>query len=258
MAKIALITGSTSGIGLVMARQFAASGYIVALNSFLDEEQATNIIENVKSVAKREVAYFKADLALEDRGSELVETVIEKFGQIDILINNAGVQKVAPIEQFTTKDWQQVRAISLDSAFFTMRAAIKDMKKRSFGRIINISSAHGLVASPFKSAYIAAKHGLIGLSKTVALEVAENGITVNAICPGYVQTPLVEKQLADQAKVYNISIDEVAQKIMLDNQPNKKFIQPEEVASLALYLCSDMAKSITGAAIAIDGGWTAK
>jgi 3-hydroxybutyrate dehydrogenase len=211
----------------------------------------------VHGVATGQVEYFQADLA-QGQGVDLVKMFIARFGQIDVLVNNAGVQKVSPVEEFPFEDWEQVRSVSLDGAFHTIRTALPGMKKQGRGRIINIVSAHGLVASPFKSAYVAAKHGVIGLTKTVALEVAEEGITVNAICPGYVLTPLVEKQLADQAKAHNISEEDVKNKIMLSPQPTKEFVQPEEVAAMVLYLAGDMARSITGASIAIDGGWTAR
>ncbi len=259
--KVVLVTGSTSGIGLGIAALFAANGYRVALNSFEAESDVGAAIDEVVSritgANGRDVAYFRADLADADSGATLVKEVISRFGRIDILVNNAGVQRVAPITELAPADWQRVRAVSLDGAFHTIRAALPGMQERNWGRIINIASAHGLVASPFKSAYVAAKHALVGLSKTVALEVAEKGITVNAICPGYVMTPLVEKQVADQARVHNMSPERVKREIMLAQQPTKRFITTEEVAALALYLCSDMSRSITGAAIAIDGGWTA-
>ena len=256
--KLVLITGSTSGIGLAIAKEFATKGYIVALNSFESEAQVSEVIFEVEAIAKNSVGYFCADLSKTNAGAELVKAVIKKFGQIDILVNNAGVQKVAPIEELKPSDWQAVRQISLDASFDTIRTAIVDMKKRNWGRIINISSVHGLVASKYKSAYIAAKHALIGLTKTVALEVAEKGITVNAICPGYVLTPLVQKQLKDQMKVHNMSEKQVIEQVMLANQPTKQFVKPQEISSMASYLCSDMARSITGTSIVIDGGWTAR
>jgi len=267
MNKAVLITGSTSGIGLVLAKRFLESGYDVGLNSFEPETEIKAALNEVNEAAKGQagssrtgaglVEYFQADLA-NNNGVELVEDFIKSFGRIDVLINNAGVQKVAPVEDLEHGEWEKIRAIGLDAAFQTIKGAVPAMKNQSFGRIINIASVHGLVASPFKSAYVAAKHGLLGLTKTVALEVAKSCITVNAICPGYVLTPLVEKQIDDQAKVHAISRDEVIETIMLAPQPTGKFVTPEEVAELALYLASDMARSITGTSIAVDGGWTAR
>lgn len=252
--KVVLVTGSTSGIGLAIARQFASEGYRVALNSFEPEEAVADAIADIDG----DTRYFSADLADGDAGARLVGAVIAHFGRIDVLVNNAGVQKVSPIEDFPPEDWDRIRAIILDGSFHTIRAAVPDMVGRGWGRIINIVSAHGLGASPYKSAYVAAKHGMIGLTKTVALEVAEKGVTVNAICPGYVWTPLVEKQLDDQAKTHKMSREEVIRTIMLAPQPTKQFVQVEEISSLASYLCGDMARSITGTALSIDGGWTAK
>ncbi len=254
---VALVTGSTSGIGLSIARQMATEGYLVAVNSFENERDIGDVMALFGEGENASAAYFKADLS-KGEGGRLVKEVIAHFGRIDILVNNAGVQKVAPVEEFPLADWDRVRAIALDGAFHTIRAAVPDMVKRNWGRIINIASAHGLVASPYKSAYVSAKHGLLGLTKTVALEVAQKGITVNAICPGYVLTPLVEKQLADQAEAHGISKERVKNEIMLAPQPTKQFVKVEEVAAMAAYLCSDMARSITGTSIAIDGGWTAR
>ena len=253
-----LVTGSTSGIGHAIAKKFAAIGYDVALNSFESEADAAAAIEDVKRDATARVGYFRADLADPEQSEALVGQVIEAFGRLDVLVNNAGVQKVAPIEDFPPADWDRIRAISLDSAFHTIRAAVPGMVQRGWGRIINVASAHGLRASPYKSAYVATKHGVVGLTKTVALEVAEKGITANAICPGYVWTPLVAAQVADQARVHGISEEDVVRTVMLAPQPTRQFVQPEEIAELAAYLCSDFARSITGSAISIDGGWTAK
>ena len=191
---VALVTGSTSGIGLSIARELAEKGYLVAVNSFENERDISDVMALFGEPGKGATAYFQADLSKKE-GGRLVKDVIARFGRIDVLVNNAGVQKVSPVEDFPLADWERVRAIALDGAFHTIRAAIPDMVGRNWGRIINIASAHALVASPFKSAYVSAKHGLVGLTKTVALEVAQKGITVNAICPGYVLTPLVEKQL---------------------------------------------------------------
>jgi 3-hydroxybutyrate dehydrogenase len=252
--KVALVTGSTSGIGLAIAHRLAAEGYRVALNSFEPQDAVADVLAGIDG----DVHYFQADLSKRDAGAKLVAAVVAHFGRIDVLVNNAGVQKVAPVEELSPEDWDRIRAISLDGSFHTIRAALPDMAARGWGRIINVASAHGLRASPFKSAYVATKHGLIGLTKTVALEVAEKGITVNAICPGYVWTPLVEQQLADQAKTHGMSKEDVVRNIMLAPQPTKQFVQVEEIASLAHYLCREMARSITGTAISIDGGWTAK
>ncbi len=253
--KAALVTGSTSGIGLGIARKLAAEGLDVALNSF--EADGSAAVAEVEEVAKGRVIYVSADLS-QRQGLRLVDDVISAFGRLDVLVNNAGVQKVAPVEEFDANDWERVTAIALDGTFHTTSRAIPGMVERGWGRIINIASAHGLVASPFKSAYVSAKHGVLGLTKTVALEVAEKGVTVNAICPGYVLTPLVEAQLKDQAKVHGISEDQVKREIMLAPQPTKQFVTVEEVAALAWFLCDDMARSITGTSIAMDGGWTAR
>lgn len=254
----ALVTGSTSGIGLSIARRFAILGFDVAVNSYEDEADANAALRGISEGADGQVRYFRADLADPAQSFGLVEQVIAAFGGLDILVNNAGVQKVAPIEALPAADWDRILAISLDSSFHTIRAAIPGMVARGWGRIINIASAHGLRASPFKSAYVATKHGIIGLTKTVALEVAERGVTVNAICPGYVWTPLVAQQVADQAKVHGISEDAVIRDIILAPQPTRQFVQPEEIAEMAAYLCGPLARSITGTAISIDGGWTAK
>jgi 3-hydroxybutyrate dehydrogenase len=256
-AHVVLVTGSSSGIGLAIASRFAALGHHVALNSFEPEAEAQAAIDAAGS-GGRSVRYFQADLGDPEQAAGLVPRVIGGWGRLDILINNAGIQKVSAIEQFPVADWDRILAVSLDSAFHTIRAAVPGMVERGWGRIINIASAHGLRASPFKSAYVATKHGVIGLTRTVALEVAEKGITVNAICPGYVWTPLVAKQVADQAKAHGISEKDVVRNIFLAPQPTKQFVQPEEIAELAVYLAGDMARSITGTAISIDGGWTAK
>ncbi|MCZ4346778.1 3-hydroxybutyrate dehydrogenase [Devosia neptuniae] len=255
--RVALVTGSTSGIGLSIASKFAAMGYDVAINSFEAEQDAGAALEAL-AASGANVRYFQSDLAKNGGGYDLVGAVVASFGQLDVLVNNAGIQKVAPIEEFPPSDWQRIVAVSLDSAFHTIRAALPGMAERGWGRIINIASAHGLRASPFKSAYVATKHAVVGLTKTVALETAEKGITVNAICPGYVWTPLVAAQVADQARVHGMSEEQVMREIILAPQPTRQFVQPEEIAEMAGYLCGDLARSITGSTISIDGGWTAK
>jgi 3-hydroxybutyrate dehydrogenase len=256
--RAVLVTGSTSGIGLAIARRYAELGLDVALNSFAPEAEMADAIAAVRAGATGRVAYFQADLADPEQSFALAGDVVAAFGRLDILVNNAGIQKVAPIERLPPADWDRVVATSLDSAFHTIRAALPGMVERGWGRIVNIASAHGLRASPFKSAYVATKHGVVGLTKAVALEVAEKGITVNAICPGYVWTPLVAQQVADQMRVHGLSQDEVVRNIFLGPQPTKRFVEVEEVAELCLYLSGEMARSITGTAISIDGGWTAK
>jgi len=256
--RTALVTGSTSGIGLAIAGKLAAIGYDVAINSFEAEAEIAGALAELRQVASGRIVYFQADLADAAASQHLVERVIAEFGELGVLVNNAGVQKVAAVEDFPPADWDRIVAVSLDSAFHTIRGAIPGMVARGWGRIINIASAHGLRASPYKSAYVATKHGVVGLTKTVALEVAEKGITVNAICPGYVWTPLVAQQVADQARVHKLSEDEVIRQVMLAPQPTRQFVQPEEIAELTAYLCSDWARSITGTTISIDGGWTAK
>lgn len=254
--KSAIITGSTSGIGLGIARAFAAQGVDVVLNGFGPADQ----IEATRSALEMEfgvrVLYSPADMSRPDQIAALARLTIEVFGGVDIIVNNAGIQHVAPVESFPDEKWDAIVAINLSSAFHLIKAVVPQMKTRGFGRIINVASAHGLTASPFKSAYVATKHGLIGLSKTVAIELAESGITSNTICPGYVKTPLVEQQIADQAKAHGISPEQVIRDVMLSHQARKAFVQVEELAALAVFLASDAASSMTGTALAMDGGWT--
>ncbi|TIP30634.1 MAG: 3-hydroxybutyrate dehydrogenase [Mesorhizobium sp.] len=255
--RTAIVTGSTSGIGLGIARALAKNGAAVMLNGFGDPVE----IETQRAALAEEndvdVAYDNADMSNRDAIHMMVERAVARFGQIDIVINNAGIQHVAPVSEFPVAKWDSILAINLSSAFHLIQATFEPMKGRGYGRIINIASAHGLVASPFKSAYVAAKHGMVGLTKVVALEGAEYGVTSNAICPGYVWTPLVEKQIEDQAKSHNIARDAVIRDIFLKNQPTRRFATVEEMGALAVFLCSDCAASITGTALPIDGGWTA-
>jgi 3-hydroxybutyrate dehydrogenase len=258
MTKTAVITGSTSGIGLAIAKAFATSGANIVLNGFGSADEIRTVTDEVAGLGSGTVLYHPADMTKPAEIADLMATAVSRFGGADILVNNAGVQFVEKVEDFPVEQWDRIIAINLSSSFHTIRAAIPAMKQNGWGRIVNIASAHGLVASPFKSAYVAAKHGIMGLTKTVALEVAENGITVNSICPGYVLTPLVEKQIPDQARTRGITEEQVINEVMLKGQPTKKFITVEQVASLALYLASDEAAQITGTHVSMDGGWTAQ
>lgn len=256
--KTALVTGSTSGIGLGIATRLAAEGANIVLNGFGEPAQIEAVRRKVEGEHNVQVVYDGADMTKPDSIAAMVAGAVKKFGAVDVLVNNAGIQYVAPVEEFPVEKWDAIIAINLSSSFHTMRAALPAMKKKRWGRIVNIASAHALVASPFKSAYVSAKHGLAGLTKTVALEVAQEGITVNAICPGYVLTPLVEKQIPDTAKARGITEEQVVRDVLLAAQPTKRFVGLEEVAALTAYLCGDAAASITGALLSIDGGWTAE
>lgn len=256
--KVAIITGSTSGIGLGIAKKLASCGYRIVLNGLVGSQVEVDfLMNNIKESYGVDVYFSGADLSDVAQIEQMVKDVEVRFGSIDILVNNAGVQFVSPIEDFPIEKWNQIIAINLSSAFHLMRLCVPFMKKNGWGRIINIASAHALVASPFKSAYVAAKHGIAGLTKTVALEVAEHGITCNALCPGYVFTPLVEGQIDDTARARNISRESVINDVMLGNQPTKKFVTIEEVAAFTAFLCSNESNSTTGAILTIDGGWTA-
>ncbi|TLY52066.1 MAG: 3-hydroxybutyrate dehydrogenase [Gammaproteobacteria bacterium] len=255
--KTALITGSTSGIGLGIARAFAREGANIVLNGFGDAGEIESLRAGIEREFSVPVRYDGADMSRADAIETMMAKAFAEFGSVDVLVNNAGVQHVAPIEEFPLAKWDAVIAINLSAAFHTIRLALPQMKARKFGRIINVASAHALVASPFKSAYVAAKHGIAGLTKTVALEGAEHGVTANAICPGYVLTPLVEKQIPDTAKARGISEAAVVRDVLLAAQPTKQFVSVEQVAALALYLASDAAASTTGTMIPVDGGWTA-
>lgn len=254
--KVVAITGSTSGIGLGIAQGFAGQGAHIVLNGFGEADEIETIRKDIESRGVKAL-YHGADMRDGAQIADLIDTAAREFSRIDVLVNNAGIQKVSPVEDFPIDKWNDIQAINLSSAFHTTRAAVPHMKKQGWGRIINIASAHGLVASPYKSAYVAAKHGIVGFTKSVALEVAQNNITVNAICPGYVKTPLVENQIADTAKARGMSEDEVIKNVILAAQWTKKFVSVEQIAALAAFLCSDAAENITGTAIAIDGGWTA-
>lgn len=253
----AVITGSTSGIGLGIAQAFAAEGMNIMLNGFGDADEIEANRAQIENNYGVRALYHNADMTKPSEIHSLIESAERAFGSVDILVNNAGIQFVSKVEDFPEDKWDAIIAINMSSAFHTIKAALPGMKKRGFGRVINIASAHGLIASPFKSAYVTAKHGVVGLTKTVALECAEDGITANAICPGYVKTPLVEKQIPATAIERGITEEEVIKDVMLAPQPTKKFIETSEVASLAVYLCSEGAQSITGTALQIDGGWVA-
>ena len=254
--KSAIVTGSTSGIGLGIARAFAAQGADVMLNGFGDADE----IEITRAEMERRygvrVRYSGADMSQPAQIRAMAAAAEAAFGKVDVVVNNAGIQFVAPIEEFPEAKWDSIIAINLSSAFHLIKAVLPGMKARRFGRIVNIASAHGLTASPFKAAYVTAKHGLIGLSKTVALEVAEFGITANTICPGYVKTPLVDRQIADQAKAHGISEADVVRDVMLVHQARKDFVKVDELAALAVFLASEAAASMTASALAMDGGWT--
>lgn len=254
--KTALVTGSTSGIGLGIAQGLAAQGAHVMLNGFGKPDEIEALRTNIEKDYGVRALYNPADMTKPDQISAMVAQASEKLGSVDVLVNNAGIQFVSPIEDFPLEKWDAILAINLSSAFHTIRAALPGMKAKKWGRIINIASAHGLVASPFKSAYIAAKHGLVGLTKTVALEAATDGITCNAICPGYVNTPLVQGQIKDQAKTHNIPEDRVISEIILKAQPTRQFVEVTDLAAFAVFLCTDAARNITGAALPVDGGWT--
>lgn len=255
--RVALVTGSTSGIGLGIARALAAAGANVVLNGFGTADDTTRTKDAIENDYGVKAIYSAADMTSPEAIAAMLSVTLRDLGRLDILVNNAGIQHVAPLDQFPVTKWDQILAINLSAAFHTVRLALPAMRKQEFGRIINVASAHGLVASPFKAAYVAAKHGILGLTKVAALETAEEGITCNAICPGYVYTPLVEAQIDGQAKAHGISRDQVIRDVLLAQQPNKRFATVEEIGALAVFLSSEAAASITGIALPVDGGWTA-
>ncbi|MGH6859641.1 MAG: 3-hydroxybutyrate dehydrogenase [Phyllobacterium sp.] len=255
--KTAIITGSNSGIGLAAAHALAAAGYNVVINSFTDRAEDHALARSIAEEHATGAAYIKADMANGTECRALIEAAVATFGSVDVLVNNAGIQFVAPVDEFPTEKWDAIIAINLTSAFHTTAAALPLMKKAGWGRIINIASAHGLRASPFKSAYVAAKHGIVGFTKTVALEVAERHITSNAICPGYVLTPLVEAQIPDQMKAHGMDRETVIRDVMLDKQATKEFATVDQIGATVVFLASEAAAQITGTTISVDGGWTA-
>jgi 3-hydroxybutyrate dehydrogenase len=255
--RVALVTGSTSGIGFGILQQLAVAGADVVMNGLGDRSRIEGELAGLRDIHNVKAVYEAADLTDPAQCRRMVENVQDRFGHLDILVNNAGIQHVAPIEEFPIEKWDAILALNLSAAFHAIRASFGGMKSRGWGRIINVASAHGLVASPFKSAYVAAKHGIIGLTKTVALEGAEHNVTANAICPGYVWTPLVEKQIDDQAKAHSLPRERVIREVLLAQQPNKRFAESSEIGALATFLATDAAQSITGTALPVDGGWTA-
>lgn len=255
--KTAVVTGSTSGIGLGIAEGFAKEGVNLVLNGFGDAAEIEKIRASLASQFGIKVTYDGADMSKPEQIEAMMKKAAADFGGVDILVNNAGIQHVCPVEEFPTAKWDAIIAINMSSAFHTTKMVIPYMKSKGWGRIINVASAHAMVASPFKSAYVASKHGVMGFTKTVALEVAEKGITCNAICPGYVLTPLVEKQIPDTAKARGITEEQVKKDVLLAAQPTKQFVTTAQVAGTAIFLCSDAAASITGTNIMVEGGWTA-
>ncbi|HVU31050.1 MAG TPA: 3-hydroxybutyrate dehydrogenase [Sphingomicrobium sp.] len=256
--RVAIVTGSTSGIGLGIARALASAGAHVVINGLGKPDDIERVLAGLENDHPgSRIVYNDANLMSGEEAAGLVTQTIAGFGRVDILVNNAGIQHVSPIETFPPEKYEAIIALNLSAAWHTSRAAFASMKANGFGRIINVASAHGLVASPFKSAYVAAKHGIIGLTKTIALEGAEHNVTCNAICPGYVWTPLVENQIDDTARARGITREEVIRDVLLAAQPNKRFAEVDELGALAVFLCTPGGRSITGAALPVDGGWTA-
>jgi 3-hydroxybutyrate dehydrogenase len=254
----AIVTGSTSGIGLAIAHSLAAQGCNILTNGFGDKATIDGVINELQHKYHVQVDYSPADMSKPSDIADMVAMCEKNFGSCDILINNAGIQFTAPVEEFPTDKWDAIIAINLSAAFHASKAAIPGMKKRNFGRIINTASTHGLVASPFKAAYVAAKHGLVGLTKVIALETAKQNITCNAICPGWVHTPLVEKQIQDKARQKNISEEEATAEILGEKTPTMRFVRPEQIGGMVVFLCGENATNMTGEIITMDGGWTAQ
>ena len=254
IGKTAVITGSNSGIGLGVARELARAGANVVLNSFTDNQEDHDLAQEIAREFNVDARYIQADMSKADE----CRALIEKAGACDILVNNAGIQHVSPIDEFPVEKWDAIIAINMNSAFHTTAAALPMMRKAGWGRVVNIASAHGLTASPYKSAYVAAKHGVVGMTKVVGLETAKEPITCNAICPGYVLTPLVEAQIPDTAKEYGISEEDAVQNVMLAKQPSRDFVTVEQLGGIAVFLCSPAADQITGTSISADGGWSAQ
>ncbi len=255
--KTAVVTGSNSGIGLGVARELASAGANVVLNSYTDNEADYKLAAEIASDTGADVRYIQADLSKGDQSRRLVADAAAAFGSVDILVNNAGIQFVSPISEFPEDKWDAIIAINMSSAFHTTAAALPMMRDAGWGRVINVASAHGLTASPYKSAYVAAKHGVVGLTKVTALEMAGQSITANAICPGYVLTPLVEAQIPETMKEYDMDRETVIREVMLARQPSKEFATTEQIGGIAVFLCSDAAAQITGTTVSVDGGWTA-
>lgn len=258
MSKHALITGATSGIGQGIAKRLIKDGYDISVNGLIDPKELDSLLHGFKESGSGRVRFAEADLTSVSAIEEMMKKAADEFGPIDVLVNNAGIQHVSPVEEFDPTKWDAIIAIILSSAFHTTRLAVPAMKKAGWGRIVNLASAHALVASPYKSAYVSAKHGIAGLTKTVALELAKCGITCNAICPGYVKTPLVEAQIPDTAKARGLTEQEVIDKVLLSAQPTGQFVTVEQIAAMMAFLITDEAANVTGALLSIDGGWSAQ